>query len=95
MTVQELCRGLHEKDYDSAREELRRRRVFTVGDWALIVHGKIRIGMSEDALLCSWGSARSNRTLTSHSEHLQYVYGPRTYVYVENGIVTAIQDEQP
>jgi hypothetical protein len=34
-----------------------------------------------------------NRTVTAHSGRKQYVYGMRTFIYVENGIVVAFQDE--
>jgi hypothetical protein len=68
-----------------------RRQALTSDEWSLVESGRIRVGISELALLCSWGSSRVNRTVTASITSKQYVYGD-TMVYVENGRVTAYQD---
>jgi hypothetical protein len=52
----------------------------------------VAVGMSELAIFCSLGSAETNKTVTKYGESKQYVYGPDSYVYVENGEVTAVQN---
>ena len=90
----DLCAAFHSTGYQSASAELQRRNALPVSEWNLIAQHKVAIGMSETALLCSWGRARMNRTLTGAGERDQYIYGEGTYVYVENGRVIAIQDRQ-
>lgn len=60
--------------------------------WDSMNSEKIRIGMSQRMVEISWGRPESvNETLTSHIEHQQWVYNSGSYVYFENGIVSAIQ----
>lgn len=94
MPANELCAGLHDGGYESARTELKKRNALTAHEWELIDRGAIAVGMSETALLCSWGRARANRTITASSVRLQYIYESGAYVYVLNGRVTSIQDTQ-
>lgn len=59
--------------------------------------GKPRIGMNESAVRSgTWGEPSSiNRTTTSYGITEQWVYyvkGSQRYVYLTNGIVTAIQE---
>jgi hypothetical protein len=56
--------------------------------------GGVHIGMTEKAVLAScWGKPeKRNVTITAHGEHDQWVYGNGSYVYLEDGIVTAIQN---
>jgi hypothetical protein len=73
-------------------KEIRARGAFTTREADAIEGRKIFIGMREGAARCSWGSAdKVNRTITARGTDLQIIYG-ETYVYTENGIVTAIQD---
>ena len=58
---------------------------------------RIWVGMSEGMLRASWGSPETvNRTVTSSVVSEQWVYHRAyphdAYVYVENGVVTALQD---
>lgn len=87
----ELCEIFHNIGSKSAYEELKRRNALSASEWNLVLEQSIQIGMSELALICSWGSAHVNRTVTRYSVHKQYVYGAG-FVYVENGRVTAFQD---
>jgi len=53
-----------------------------------------KIGMTADEVLKStWGEPNDvNRTITATTTHEQWVYGGGCYIYLDNGIVTAIQD---
>lgn len=94
MSTDEICQVYSQTPYSSARAELLRRNALSAADWSLVDRRKIAIGMSQNALFCSWGSpARRNRTVTIGSEFIQYIYGD-TFVYVANGIVTSFQDSR-
>ncbi|HPF27819.1 MAG TPA: hypothetical protein PK159_14630 [Steroidobacteraceae bacterium] len=92
MKVDALCGVWRSERLQSALKEILRRRVFTPSDFRLIEGRSIALGMSESALVCSWGTTEVNRDVGSWGVHKQYVYGQRNYVYVENGFVTAYQD---
>ena len=53
----------------------------------------VRIGMTQQQVLeSSWGKPQKvNRTVTSSGTREQWVYGGG-YIYIENGVVTAIQN---
>lgn len=56
-----------------------------------VIDGKIKIGMTQDLVVLSWGEpSRKNKTISKYSTEEQWVYG-RSYVYLKNGIVTLIQ----
>ena len=85
---------------ERVRDELIRRNVITSDEWTYIDHKKIRLEMSEVALICSWGKpglyGRINKSVGSYGVHRQYVYRKcsscsTTYVYVKNGKVTSWQ----
>ena len=77
------------------RAEIRKRKIISQSEWPLIEAHKIRVGMSEVALLCSFGAPEVvHRTVTSALVQKQYVYGDGLYVYVENGLVTSFQNTQ-
>lgn len=79
----------------SARAEIDRRWLMTSEEWALAEGQKIRRGMSECALLASWGIPNKvNRSVGVWGVHKQYVYRgyqQSSYVYVENGRVSGWQ----
>lgn len=55
--------------------------------------GKIGIGMTEDQVKAAWGNpSRINRTTTSYGVREQWVYNMSSYVYLDEGVVTAIQN---
>jgi len=65
----------------------------------LILSSRLLIGMSEDALVLSWGRPNEiNRSAGPYGVRKQYVYGAHskysepTYVYIENGKVIRWQD---
>lgn len=63
----------------------------------VIKSGNITIGMTKNEVRLSWGGPYSvNRTVTTGSSHEQWVYGDeynsKTYLYFDDGILTAWQD---
>ena len=93
LSNEELCLTYAARHYPSARTELEKRQVISTAEWALVDLRHIAIGMSETALLCSWGRTRVNRTVTATGVSKQYLYGS-TLVYVVDGRITAFQDGQ-
>lgn len=48
---------------------------------------------ADEVLKSTWGEPNDvNRTITATTTHEQWVYGGGCYIYLDNGIVTAIQD---
>jgi hypothetical protein len=90
----ELCEEFNRNGRKSAGAELVRRKAFTDRQWQLIQRNRIEVGMPEDALICSWGRTKVNRTVTARHTHMQYVYDSGAYVYVDDGIVTSFQDSR-
>ena len=59
----------------------------------LIIQGKVRIGMTKQMCLESWGKPDDiNTTTGSYGTHEQWVYGNENYLYFENGKLTDIQN---
>ncbi|MFC1718943.1 hypothetical protein ACFL6S_35155 [Candidatus Poribacteria bacterium] len=55
---------------------------------------EIDLGMTKDQATTLWGSPQKvNRTKTTAGTHEQWVYNRNRYLYFDNGILTAIQDE--
>jgi hypothetical protein len=87
-----LCEQYRSTKLPQLMAAIRERGVFSAREAAAIESRQIFIGMSEGAVRCSWGDAdRINRTITARGIDLQIIFG-KSYVYTENGIVTAIQD---
>lgn len=82
----------------AVRQAERDRRAFIIaGHWpkrierAALAHN-ILIGMTEEAVCLSWGEPDAiNTTITAGLTREQWVYGPTSYLYLDNGVVTAIQ----
>ncbi len=98
---EQLVRALSNKIFRTPLlfEEAKTRGLLTEVELKLVQERKIKIGMSETALLASWGRPRKiNRSVGSYGVHKQYIYGTYsrysspTYVYVENGKVRSWQD---
>jgi len=78
------------KTYEDRRNSLYRRFGKEYSD--IILNGQIRIGMTEQMLIESWGKPeRINETITRYGIRKQYVYSSSRYVYVENGEIVTIQ----
>lgn len=92
-----LCIAYYSSKLGNAKAELIRRNAIPDDEWPVIEQSKIRIGMSELGLVCSWGYPRtSNKTVTRYGESKQWVYSlgagySGQYVYIENGKVTSWQ----
>lgn len=58
-----------------------------------IADSKVVLGMNKEMCTASWGNPIDiNRTIISGLTSEQWVYGWGTYLYFDNGILTAIQD---
>ncbi|WP_026948090.1 hypothetical protein [Algoriphagus marincola] len=86
------------KDLEEKRKRIQERQASLINRFGkinadLIFQGKIRIGMTEEMLLESWGNPkRINKTTTRYGTRKQYVYSSRKYVYIgENGKIETIQ----
>lgn len=61
--------------------------------WDAIQHARVFVGMSEDMATMSWGKPHSvNRTLAAGRVHEQWVYGSNSYLYFDDGILSAVQN---
>lgn len=62
---------------------------YGVSDMELVRQGFIKVGMSQELLILSWGTPREINRSSYGPE--QWVYGNkyRDYVYIENGVITA------
>ncbi|WP_270611444.1 hypothetical protein [Bacteroides intestinalis] len=61
--------------------------------WNLIIGGKVKIGMTKEHCQLSWGNPEKvNVTTGSFGTHEQWVYNGNSYLYFENGKLTAIQN---
>jgi len=57
-----------------------------------LAQGKIWVGATDKQAILSWGRPEDvNRTITANKVHEQWVYSGG-YIYIENGIVTAMQN---
>lgn len=57
-----------------------------------VLSGNIYVGMTPEMVRESWGEPKTiNQTTTAHAHSEQWVYGSRSYVYLRNGKVYAIQ----
>ena len=55
----------------------------------------VKIGDTADFVIkkSSWGKPKEiNRTTTKYGSHEQWVYGDGNYLYLDNGVVTSIQN---
>lgn len=58
-----------------------------------IADGKVLLGMNKEMCIAAWGNPiNRNRTMVSGLTSEQWVYGWGTYLYFDNGKLTAIQD---
>jgi hypothetical protein len=60
---------------------------------ALIIDGKVTLGMNKEMCTLAWGEPfRRNRTIAAGITCEQWVYGWHHYLYFENGVLVEIQD---
>jgi hypothetical protein len=61
--------------------------------WAAIEDGKLFVGMTAEQARLSWGAPKDvNTTVHEGAKDEQWVYPSGSYIYLENGVVTAIQN---
>jgi hypothetical protein len=66
---------------------------FGITKGGLILEGKVKIGFTAEMCVESWGEPNDiNKTTGSYGVHEQWIYGDGSYLYFENGILTAIQN---
>jgi hypothetical protein len=81
----------------AAREQAARRKQLRAKGWSsdiieAVLRGAVRIGMTTAMVREAWGEPdHVNSTLTERGRSEQWVYSVGQYVYVENGLVTAVQ----
>jgi hypothetical protein len=57
-----------------------------------IIEGRVLLGMSKEMCIAAWGNPIDiNTTIVSGLTTEQWVYGWGTYLYFDNGLLTAIQ----
>ncbi len=75
------------------KKELERRKLFTEREYELIRKRRVPIGANELMIIASWGIPEQiNTTTTKYGVHKQWVYNLRSYIYTDDGIVTAISN---
>lgn len=88
----EETRKKQQKEQAKQRAEKRKQQLISKYGEAvanLILKQQITLGMSEEALIESWGKPRDiNESVGVWGVHKQYVY-PSAYVYIENGIISS------
>lgn len=96
----ELCNAYHHMRTEKIKAELESRNLFNEREWQAINQNAFYKGMSVAALVCSIGLpgvyGDINRSSGDWGSHAQWVYRScnackATYIYTENGVVTAWQ----
>lgn len=101
-TLPYVCGRFHVKSYydnvkaitaaNKAKRKAELTKKFGSANAALILEGKVRIGMTKDMCEESWGHPDDiNKTIGSWGTHEQWVYG-NSYLYFEGDKLTAIQN---
>lgn len=92
-----VCQAYGMNHLDKIKAEINRRNLIPAELWPTIDAGKIGVGDSACAAVIAWGPpAQDNQTTTALGTSHQWVYehfgGGMSFLYVENGTVTAIQN---
>lgn len=79
------------------QKEIMDRHIVPEAELPAVLSGELQIGMRENLVQYIWGQPNStNVTTTKFGVHKQLVYnshrGKLSFVYIENGVVTAIQN---
>ena len=96
VSLYHLCDAYNSTRSEKVKAELKRRNtIMSDKDWQDIENDRIRLGMREMVLVCSWGRPDSvNESVGSWGVHKQWVYRAcdsckAQYVYTENGKITS------
>jgi len=96
-----LCKAYYDSPTQNIKAELVKRNALTEKEWSAVAKKNISIGMSETAMLCSWGSPGGwgdiHTRSSAYGSTKQYVYRAcrscgATYVYVRDGKVSSWSD---
>lgn len=83
--------GIANKEAKQALAEIEAKKEIEA-DENMIKQRKVRIGMTAEQCRKAWGKPQKvNKTTTQHGTREQWVYG-NSYLYIENGVLTAIQN---
>lgn len=94
---EEVRRAAEEQKRKAEQERLARKREY-IEKWGqekgqMISDGKVLLGMNKEMCVAAWGNPINvNRTMISGLTNEQWIYGWGTYLYFDNGVLTAIQD---
>ena len=91
--ITDLCTDYHRRGSIKALAELKRRNPFEPRDMDLVLVQKVALGMSEDALICSWGPTKMRPAGESADGAHIYDYG-EVEIQVERGVVITIDDRR-
>jgi hypothetical protein len=91
--ITDLCTDYHRRGSIKALAELKRRNPFEPRDMDLVLVQKVALGMSEDALICSWGPTKMRPAGESGNAAHIYDYG-EVEIQVERGVVVTIDDRR-
>jgi len=91
----DLCNAFAHTKSNRLKYELNNRQLFTANEWILINNKRVRVGMSELAVICARGyPTKINNTVTEQGAVKQYIYrgySKSQYIYISKGKVTAFQ----
>lgn len=75
-------------------KEIERAEKYAAAEKARLAKGPVKIGMTaKQVLASSWGTPTDvNRTTTAAGTREQWVYGSKTFLYFNSGILTVIQN---
>lgn len=93
--ISALLIPVHSTPYklNEIQQEIQSRDFFTTEELDLINTKKIKIGVREEVLHCSWGKPKDvNKTVGTWGIRKQYVYGGGQYVYTRDGVIESWQD---
>jgi hypothetical protein len=92
MSIKDLCLEYFSSGTDVFEKELKRRHAFNAAEWRLIESHKIALGLSEDAVRCTFGEPKEvRRVMKDGYEQDQYVYDG-IQIFVAKEKVNAIQN---
>ncbi|MEP7314648.1 MAG: hypothetical protein ABI859_18840 [Pseudomonadota bacterium] len=93
VAISDLCTDYHRRGSIKALAELKRRNPFEPRDMDLVLVQKVALGMSEDALICSWGPTQMRPVGEPGDGGRIYDYG-EVEIGVEHGVVLTIDDRR-
>jgi len=91
--VSDILRKYSKFEDDFFTEDPRKTFKWSEKIWSAIEDGKVFIGMTAQQAEMSWGKPKEiNRTIVGSTNKEQWVYASGSYLYFDNGILSAIQN---